>query len=152
MSLYLFNIMIENMFQQQANARFKLQWANLSCCFCLISSNSRDDLNFDIIEQERFHNQTMLQWWEMTALTSVMKRKTFVTKWNLNTEKSALFRLFSALNIILTRSSDSAHFEYTDLCKQLHHLLLEVILTSIATQSYAIILCKWSFALRFARI
>lgn len=84
--------MIEDMSQQQANARFKLQWIKLDCRFCLILSESRDELDFDIIANDRFHNQTMKQRRKMSQLSAVTKRKIFATKWDLTTEKSALLR------------------------------------------------------------
>ncbi len=140
------------MFQQQANVKFKSQWIKLDYYFCLILSESCDELNFNIIANNRFYNQTIKQHHKMNWLNAVTKRKIFATKWDLTTEKSALLRLFSALNVILTKSSDFAHSEYADLCKQLYHLLLEVILTSTAIQSYAIAICKWLFASDFAWI
>lgn len=144
--------MIKDMSQQQANAKFKLQQVKLDCHFCLISSESRDELDFDIITNNRFHNQTMKQRCKISRLSAVTKKEIFAIKWDLTTEKLTLLRLFSALDVILTRFSDFAHSEYTDLCKQLHHLLLKVILMSTATQSYAIAICKWLFASDFAQI
>ena len=66
-------------------------------------------------------------------------------------EQFTLVQLFSAFDIIVTRSSDLAHSEYGDLCKQFHHLFLDVILTTAATQVYAIAIRHWFFASGFAR-
>ena len=142
----------ENMSQQQTNAKFKSQNANLNCRFCLISNDHRDDLNYDIIQNDKFHHQIMRQKNEMNKLRSIAKKKIFASRWNLFVEQSTLIQLFSALDIIVTRSSDFAHSEYDDLCKQFHHLLLNVILTTATTQTYAIAIRHWFFASEFARL
>ena len=89
---------------------------------------------------------------EMNALSIKAKREAFATKWGLNVEEPALFRLISALDIILTRPSDPAHSEYAGLCKQLYHLLLETILTVAGATAYVTALRSWPFAPGFARI
>ena len=144
--------MIGDMPQQQANAGFKSQRANLGCRFCLISSESRNNLEYDIVAHGRFHHQTMQQRREMSGIRATGKKETFASQWGLSSEEPALLRLFPALDVILTRPSDPAHSEYAGLCKQLHHLLLDAILTPAANQSYATAIRQWPFAPGFARI
>ena len=144
--------MIENMSQQQVNAACKSQRAIFECRFCLISSEDRENLKYDIIQNERFHNQMMQQRRKMNQIRAVAKRETFVIKWNLSTEESALMKLFFALDITLIKFSDSAHFEYAEVCKQLHHLLLNAILSLNAIQLYAVAIRIWFFASEFTRI
>ena len=94
-------ITIENMSQQQINAKFKSQNANLDCRFCLISSDHRDDLNYDIIQNDKFHHQIMKQRNEMNKLRFIARKKIFASKWNLFVEQSILIQLFSIFDIIV---------------------------------------------------
>ena len=138
--------------QQQMNAGFKSQRATLGCRFCLISSESRADLDYDTIKNGRYHYQTMQQRDTMSAIRATKKREVFASQWGLSPEEPALFRLFPALDIIVTRPSDPAHSEYAGLCKQLHQLLLEAILTAQATEQYATAMKQWPFAPGFPRL
>ena len=58
----------------------------------------------------------------------------------LNLNKSLLVFIFSVFDVILTRSSDFAHFEYNDITKLLHILLMTTILTSQIQKEYSDIL------------
>ena len=143
---------IGDMPQQQVNAGFKTQKATLGCRFCLIPNESRGDLEYDIIKNGRFHYQTMQHRHEMNAIRATGKKEKFAILWGLSLEEPTLLRLFPALDVILTRPSDPAHSEYAGLYLRLHHLLLEAILTTTATQSYATAIRQWPFAPGFARI
>ena len=61
-------------------------------------------------------------------------------------------KLFFAFDITLIKLSDSAHFEYVEICKQLHHLLLNAILFFNAIQLYAVAIKIWFFVSEFTRI
>jgi hypothetical protein len=69
----------------------------------------------------------------MKSLRTIKKQEEYATKWGLQREEPALFKISPALDIILTRPSDPAHSEYNGLTKQLHHLLITAILTQPAT-------------------
>ena len=71
---------IRDMPQQQANAGFKSQRANFGCWFCLVPSESRGDLDYDVVKNGRFHFQTMQQRREMSEIRAVEKRETFASK------------------------------------------------------------------------
>lgn len=71
---------LEDMSQQQVNAEFKSQRITLSCRFCVISADVRDDLKYDVIKNERFHNRTIQQRREMSAIRTIAKREKFVTQ------------------------------------------------------------------------
>ena len=144
-------ITTENMSQQQINAKFKFQNANLNCRFCLISNDHCDDLNYDIIQNDKFHDQIMKQKIEMNKLRFIAKKKIFASRWDLFVEQSISIQLFSIFDIIVIKSNDFAHFEYNDLCKQFHHLFLNVIFTTTITQIYVIAIRHWFFASKFAR-
>ena len=140
------------MSQQQINAKFKFQNANLNCRFCLILNDHRDNLNYDIIEHDKFHHQTMKQKNEMNKLRFIAKKKTFVLKWKLFVKQFFLIHLFFVFDIIVVKFNNFAHFKYDDICKQLHYLFLNVIITSTTTQNYVIAIRYWFFASKFARI
>ena len=53
----------------------------------------------------------------MSALFIKIKRETFVIKWSLFFEKSALFRLISTLDIIFIRFENFAYLKYVELYK-----------------------------------
>lgn len=76
----------------------------------------------------------------MSVIQTIAKRKKFITQWKLQIEESTLFTLTSALNIIMNCSDDSAHLKFSDLSKQLHHLLIDVMLTIADAKKYAQIL------------
>ena len=138
--------------QQQANAGFKSQRANLGCRYCLIPAESRKDLNYDIIRNGRFHMQTMQQRSEMNAIRSTVKREEFASRWGLSTTEPALFKMTPALDIILTRPADPAHSEYAGMCKHMHTLLMETMLTTAGAHRYATVLRSWPFAPGFGRL
>jgi len=72
--------MIKNMSQQQANADFKLQNATLDCRFCLISSDDHENIDFDIMKNDRFHFQTLQHQREMNNIHAITKKETFAIK------------------------------------------------------------------------
>ena len=50
------HMFVSDMSQQQKNSKFKSQNANLDCRFCFISSTNRDQLEYDLVANDRFHN------------------------------------------------------------------------------------------------
>ena len=127
---------IENMSQQNVNVEIKSQKAKIDCRFCLISEDIREDLNYNIFENERFHHETMRLKNEMKSLNIKSARNQYEKKYELNDEMSSLINISSALNIIRIRSNDSAHSEYEDLTKNLHLLLINAILNVQAQKKY----------------
>ena len=126
------------MSQQQINASFKNQNAIKNCRFYTIDAHVRDNLNFDIIKQSRFHNVTIAQKQKMTSLSIKIKREKFAFDLEFNVEQSFLFNISFALNIITIRFNDFAHFEYENICKMFHTFLLEIILTVASAKFYVI--------------
>ena len=51
---------VRNMPQQQKNSGFKSQNATLRCRFCFIVNTDRDRFDYDLIMNERFHNQSKI--------------------------------------------------------------------------------------------
>ena len=119
---------IENMSQQNVNVEIKSQKAKIDCRFCLIFENIRENLNYNILENERFHHEIMKLRDKIKNLNVKNARDQYEKKYKLNNEMSSLINIFSTLNIIRTRSSDSAHSKYKNLTKNLHFLLINAIL------------------------
>lgn len=80
------------------------------------------------------------------------QKKNFVIKQNFSTENSILMKLFFVFDIILIKFSDFAYSKYAEICKQLYHLLLNIILSFNAMQSYTVAIKIWFFVLKFSRI
>ena len=64
----------------------------------------------------------------MSEIRVIKKKHSFLNKIFFS-KKPTLLKLFSAFNITFIRFNDSTHFEYANLYKQLHYLLLNAILT-----------------------
>lgn len=80
----------------------------------------------------------------MSQMSIIQKDKyCTATELNLNIH---LRIISSALDIILTRSSDSAHSEYDDIIKLLHILLVSTILTDAISKTYEDQLRSFSFS------
>ena len=143
---------LKNMSQQQINANFKSQNAIKNCRFCTIDAHVKNNLNFDIIKQNRFHNVTIAQKQKMTSLSIKIKREKFAFDLELSVEQSSLFNIFFALNIITTRLSDSAHSEYENICKMFHTFFLEIILIIANAKFYVIAIRNWFFSSNFEHL
>jgi hypothetical protein len=66
--------------QQQENAGFKTQRANLGCRFCYIDDQKRSDLTYDTEANGRYHFQVKLMREEMEALGSKHQKEQFATE------------------------------------------------------------------------
>ena len=129
-------IFIENMSQQNVNVEIKSLKAKIDCRSCLIFEDIRENLNYNIFENERFHHETMRLKNEMKSLNIKSARNQYEKKYKLNDETSSFINIFSALNRIRTQSSDSAHSEYKDFTKNLHLFLINTILNVQAQKEY----------------
>ena len=89
---------------------------------------------------------------EINVIRSIVKREEFASRWGLSTTEPALFKITPALDIILTRPADPAYSEYAGMCKHMHTLLMETILTTAGAQKYATVLRSWPFAPGFGQL
>lgn len=71
------------------------------------------------------------------AFMQVTQKAKYCCDTGLNAETPSLTTILPALDIIQSCSSDPAHSEYSGVIKQLHLLLMNVILTSLTQQFYA---------------
>ena len=138
--------------QQQKNSGMKTQRANCGCRFCFIDSDHRGDLQLDILEEGRYHHQTMAMRGEMNALKTKVQRERYATKWGFDTEEPCLVKISPALDIILSRPGDPAHSEYNGLTRIMHNVLIDTILTPAAAKSYAAMLRSFPFPPGWPRV
>ena len=143
---------IEDMSQQQENSEFKSQRATFDCRFCFVAANERHNLNFDVVKNDRFHHQIIQMRKEMNNIKQKIKKEAYDSKWNIDSENPSLTMIFSTLDLILSRSRDSAHSEYFEMTRQLHFLLLDAILTIPASKTYVLKLRHFSFSSKYARL
>lgn len=129
----------ENMSQQNKNSECKISAVIRDCWSCVVEAFKRSNLKYDIITQEWYHEIMKRQRAHLKSLRSVACIK-YYCKWELNEDSSALLKLTSAFNIILTRSADSAHSNHEDLAKCVHELLFMIILIKQAQRKYVSIL------------
>ena len=88
--------------QQQENAGFKTQRANLGCRFCYIDHQKRSDLTYDTEANGRYHFQVKLTREEMEALGSKHQKEQFATKWDISVDQTPLVKVSPALDLILS--------------------------------------------------
>ena len=143
---------IGDMPQQQESSGFKSQNANLGCRFCYIVNTERDQLDYDLVQNGRFHHQALNMRKEMQSLRTKQERDSYATKWGINTNDPCLIDISPTLNILLSRPGDPAHSEYSGMTKQLHLLLIETILTTVAGKLYNKHLRQWPFPPGYARL
>jgi len=127
-------VYIENMSQQQKNFDFMSHEAHYDCRFCFIHLNDRINLEFDIIKEDWFHHEVMCMWKNMKQM-KISQKNRYCTFTDLNQQMSLAF-ISSTLDIILTRSSDSAHSKYENIVKLLHSLLINTIFISVVMIKY----------------
>ena len=74
------HMFVDDMSQQQKNFEFKSQNANLDCRFCYIVNTKRDQLDYDLFNNDRFHNQTIVMRKKMQTSRTKRDRETYATK------------------------------------------------------------------------
>ena len=104
-------IFLKDMSQQINNNDFARHNANINCRTCLYSKNKRVNLNYNIIENERYHWKTIQQRQYASILSTDKKRKIFMRNTKIKIEHSIMTRVISVLNLILSKSYNALHFE-----------------------------------------
>ncbi|KAF3059130.1 hypothetical protein CFAM422_011711 [Trichoderma lentiforme] len=107
--------------------------ANKPCRYCLISSDERANLDFNIVGFGRYGEQLKLDSKQIKAMQTKTKQETAASalgisvKWRL---LDVLDTLFPTLDRIRSRPVDAAHSEYQGLTKVLLSLIFTEILTT----------------------
>jgi hypothetical protein len=89
---------------------------------------------------------------DMNKLPGKTLRNAYATKWGMSVENTPLQSISPALDIVLGRPGDPAHSEYNGLANMMHSLLLDTILTTAATRSYAALLRVFPFPPSWPRV
>jgi len=137
---------IEDTSQQQFNSDFMSHNANRECRSCLVSKVERTDLKYDIIVKNCYHHRVLQERAKTNRIIVITRRVKTFQFLKMKTEQSLLMMMTSALNIIRTRSTDSAHFKFARLAKQSQSLLFSAILTSKRQSEYTLQLQKFPFS------
>ena len=95
--------------QQQENAGFRTQRAKRGCRFCFIEESIRADLDFDIINEGRYHHQTIAMRDHLESIKGTGNREKYASKWGLATSYPPLLKMAPAIDIILSFPGDPAH-------------------------------------------
>ena len=102
---------LDDMSQQNENFEFLNQRINFECRFCFVDAKNRNNIEYDTLRNERFHHEIIRIKKHMISMKKI-QQVIYSRNTELNSDKSSLFLIFSALDVILTRSSDFAHSEY----------------------------------------
>ena len=119
---------LKNMSQQTNNTKFFRHNVIMKCRTCLCSKNDRNDLNYDVIVNDRYHWNIVRQRDQIQNL-SKKKQKIFVQKTNIKINFFFMIRFVFLLNFVLSRSYDFFHFEWKNINKIMHNFLLLFILS-----------------------
>jgi len=119
---------VGDMPQQQKNAGMMSQNAKLGCRFCLVSSEQRGDLDFDIIMKARQH-YGVLKLWDATY-KSDNDRKTKLRPLGMLPQRPCLLNIAPALNPLDSCPPDVAHAEYGGISKAIIGILFSAVLST----------------------
>lgn len=137
--------------QQQDNSGFKRQNAIQGCRYCIIYSEARDELDFDVVRNGRYHSAT-LALREKERTMNKREWKAFCVKWGLSEAQSPVVSLTPALDVIRTRSSDPEHSKYAGISKLAHDLLMNAILSADGQRRYTSMLQSFPFPPGWGRL
>lgn len=103
---------------QQEIARFLESTIILSCRMCHANKNTRDNMKFDIVENERYHHKTLNIRTNYAHMSKSVK-KDHLKQYDITIKFFALQALTLALNIISSRSNDSTHSEFANIVRRI---------------------------------
>lgn len=126
--------------------------ATHSCRSCFVADLEKSNLDYNILKNGRFHHKAYRMRKHVSTLRTMREKAEYCRNNGLDLDSPPLLALSPALDLILTRPSDPAHSEYAGVSKQLHALLINVILTKAGTQRYGIELRKFPFPPGWSRL
>ena len=106
----------------------------LLCRMCHANEITENNMNYDVIHNNRYHYQTFHIRFKCVNMTKTAREKFFAKK-EMTFEFSTLQLFTFVLNIIVNKSSDSAHNEFVDIVKRIMSVL-----------------CKWIFIFKVLNI
>ncbi len=135
-----------DMKQQQASTEFLSSRATFSCRFCDIEFQDRDNLRRDIVSHDRYHHDVLALRQQSLIINEKTKRIAFLFKHDLKSQSSSLQNLTSALDLIMSCSSNFAHSEYYELIRKVYSLLYIKIFTIRAATEFITLFHDFSFS------
>lgn len=120
-------IFTKNMKSQQEIANFLDFSAKLSCRMCYANEKTRNNMNYDIVDNERYHHQTLYVRKQVVFMTKTVREK-FLSQYEMIFEFSTLQLLISILDIIVSRFENSTHSEFVDIVRKIMFVFCKWIL------------------------
>ncbi|KAF1935146.1 hypothetical protein EJ02DRAFT_362163, partial [Clathrospora elynae] len=127
---------VGDMPQQQANAGCKNQSAKHFCRSCLISSNSHNNIRYDIVNGGRYHNETSRVRLEAATFSKKDQTQTFKDL-GLSNKPSPLANITPSLCIPIAFPGDVAHSEFKGIARQVINLLFTDIIKTSFHEAFA---------------
>lgn len=127
-----------DMVEQQELAGCLGHQAIEGCRGCLIAKNTRASLDFDVVEEGRYHPH-MAPIREFSASMRPTNRRKTLNAVGLEDDDGvfqAIQSLTPALDTIRTRPADAAHSELTSLVKNVHRVLIDIALKKSALEGF----------------
>ena len=143
---------IGDMPQQQWNSGFKTQRANRGCRCCFIHEKERGNLDYDILNEGRYHQQTVDMRNEMNGRRVADDRTRYGVLWGTAKKPPTLATLTPALDLIVTRPADPLHSEFGGISRMMHEMLVDSILTTKSALEYCNQLRKFPFPPGWGRL
>ena len=119
--------LIDDMSQQVENEEFAHHSAQKECRFCFCLKTLRENLQFDIVQEDRYHFEIVRQREHAKQFVDE-NRKVFLKKIELQLKSSVIARLCSALDLMRTRTYDVSHSEWRELRRTLHSFFVTTML------------------------
>ena len=143
--------LIDDKSQQSTNSEISRHNAKMSCRSCFCSKNEKSNLNFDIIQNERYHRETVDHRIHVTQLVN-KHQIAFFKKTDMHFEFSVITRLCSILNLMRTKVYDVSHSEWRDLDQLLHNFLITSILNKREIREYEKVFQSFSYSSSWFKI
>ena len=143
--------LIGDMSQQADNGGFSRHNADLSCRSCFCSRSERANLEFDIVEEDRYHEKTINQRDYAEQLVDE-NQKRYLRDTNIHLKAPFIARLCSTLDLIQIRTYDASHSKWRDLERILHSFLVINILSKRDSTKYSKVFQNFSYSFGWFRI
>ena len=102
---------LRDMSQQADNIRFIRHSARIDCRTCFYFKEKRENLEYDIEDNDRHHWETLEQREYVQDLKNTKEIRVFLRDVEVRLESSFIAKLLSVLDLIHSRSYDASHFE-----------------------------------------
>ena len=119
--------LIDDMSQQIENEEFAHHNAQKECRFCFCFKTLKENLQFDIVQEDRYHFEIVRQREHAKQLVDE-NRKDFLKKIELQLKSFVIVRLCFAFDLMRTRTYDVSHSKWRKLKRTLHNFFVITML------------------------